>query len=284
MLWIGTFLAAYLAIPLIRVLFVTLPKKSNDETILAWLKAHPHHFWLNYLWRHGNSMNNDGAAAIACVSWFGVTAFSLVMLLGFLLGFKESHSFQPQLISAVVTGFSTYMSFELWAYIRRTYNAEAWLESNLNQLENTISPAEIREAKKISKKLLKMLKHKKHREQFKAVATRLQKLVKEEIPRLLQNEKLLVDLVADAEKTVQLEKENGILEGEKQLMADSERDLETLKKRLEDTNNKIKLILCFLNHFSVRLSVLVSADTSEEVERSLFEVQQDLDQMLKADE
>jgi hypothetical protein len=145
-------------------------------------------------------------------------------------------------------------------------------------------PQEIREAQRISKKMLKMLKARKHREQFKAVAAKLQKLVEQEIPRLLANEKLLVKLTATAEETVRKEKFNGILDGEAQLMLDSEKDLATLKQRLADTRNKIQLILCFLNHFSIRLSVLVSADTSAEAQQSLFEVQQDLDQMLKADE
>ena len=145
-------------------------------------------------------------------------------------------------------------------------------------------PVEIKEAQQISKRLLKMLKARKHREQFKAVAAKLQKLVEEEMPRLLANERQLVELVAAAEETVKKEKANGIMEGEEQLMRESEKDLHTLKQRQADTKNKIKLILCFLNHFSIRLSVLVSADSTEEVKQSLFEVQQDLDLMLRADE
>jgi ParB-like chromosome segregation protein Spo0J len=171
------------------------------------------------------------------------------------------------------------------------YFLPVWLANRLKTEKQKVAsewdnlfPAEIKEAKQVSKRLLKMLKGRKHREQFKAVVAKLQKLVEEEMPRLLDNEKQLIELVAAAEETIKKEKANGIMAGEEQLMRESERDLATLKQRQADTKNKIQLIICFLNHFSIRLSVLVSTDSTEEVKRSLFEVQQDLDQMLKADE
>lgn len=223
------------------------------------------------------------------ISIFVATLFGGLSLLA---SFLSSSSFLSPILCSIA--FLNYVAFnELWAERKENWK-NFWPLSLKNLFSfgkkavikqwSEFHPAEIREAQQISKQMLKMLKARKHRDQFKAIALKLQKLVDREIPRLLANEKLLVELTATAEETVTKEKVNGILDGEEQLMKESERDLQTLKQRLADTRNKIQLILCFLNHFSIRLSVLVSADTSAEAQQSLFDVQQDLDQMLKADE
>ncbi len=274
-----TVLASYLVIPLIRSAILVILPSVDESTFQKWYKNHPHHFWLLWLHRH---FKGDSYYLTGISSWFAALFFSLAMLIFFFTGFKST--FQPQLIPAVISGFACYLVLDICVYLRRKYNIKAWAAKNFELLKNFIVPKEIKEAKQTSKKLFKLLKRKKHRRQFKSVRVKIQKLVDQEIPRLLANEKQLIRLIENAEAIMTKEKNNGIIEGEEQLMENSKKDLQTLQKRLADTRNKIELILCFLNHFSIRLSVLISADSTAEIQQSLFDVQHDLDQMLEADE
>ncbi len=264
-----TFVAALLSMPIYSSVHALLRKNSRAR-----------HFW----------RPRFGDEGLAILMWFfaaGVFSFSLALSYGQLPNTLLGPISGAMMYLSIYVGFGFYdASQDKWENFLPS-SLKNWLVSNRQAAFKQwaeLHPIEIAEAKVISKKMLKMLKGKKQREQFTAVSSKLQKLVEHEIPRLLANEKLLAGLVIDAQATIKAEKANGIIEGEQQLMADSEKDLATLKKRLEDTRNKIQLILCFLNHFSIRVSVLISADSTAEVEQSLFEVQQDLDQMLRADE
>jgi len=263
-----TFLAALLSMPLYSGLHAIFFENSRAREV----------------WEEIVSDDTGPIFVLGSILFF---IFSILVSTGNLTHYMLGPMTGAMLYLLIYSGFGFYDAFQdKWKNF-----LPAWLvkllktEKKKAALEwDKLFPAEIKEAQQVSKRLLKMLKGRKHRKQFKAVAAKLQKLVEEEMPRLLENERQLVELVAAAEETVKKEKENGIMEGEEQLMQESEKDLATLKQRLVDTKNKIQLIICFLNHFSIRLSVLVSADSTEEVKQSLFEVQQDLDLMLKADE
>ncbi|MFA5188162.1 MAG: hypothetical protein WC460_02250 [Patescibacteria group bacterium] len=267
-------LCGYFGIAAIRSLIVaTRGDECDDSELIAWAKKHPYHFLFK-----GWAIRYDKEAALWALFGIPLALASWIAPFGILLqGNLRYFALWPFCIGGMGLYFSVAMGY--WLYPRGTFSriwqkAKNWWQSRV--------PAELAEAQKYQKALKAIIKDKKRQKQLQPILKKIDKLVKAELPRLLNlNIELGVEVI-DAQKTINRQKDNGICDGEEALMAESEKGLEILLQRQENVKKRIAYILSSLDHMSVRFDLIMSAESTDQGQKEISEVLEDLDIMLKA--
>ncbi len=147
------------------------------------------------------------------------------------------------------------------------------------------NPLEIVEAKKYQEELVNIIKGYENHDLIKPILSKINKLVKDEIPRLLKRREQLKFSVENATNTVSRQKDNGICVGEESLLEESAIYLTELQQRQKEVDDKIALILAFLDHISINASMIVDsvmARDDQGVSALISEVHDELDLLVKS--
>ena len=268
-------LTGYYAIASIRSSIEWI-KLGDDDAIDKWANEHPYHYFLKEakIWRNNPTGTGWIGGSISAISWMAAAAMLLA---------NFSFYVTPLFLGVSVYGLVTFSYwlhtknyFANWQITRLWQRAKNWWQSRI--------PAEIQEAKAILESISSVIKGKAKSKSIKGIMAKADKLIREELPRLLNLRQELTFLIDNAMQIIQKEKDNGIVEGEEQLMKESEKGLATLNKRLSDVNKKIRLIPTVLDHLCIQLSVIISADSVSDVQNVIDDVKMDLDILLQSHE
>ena len=279
---IALILCGYFGIAALRSLIVAIRCDDYDDSeIVSWAKQHPYH----YIFK-GWAKKYDKEAApwaiigivFALTSW--IAPFSILL---------QGNLANLALWPFCIGGMGLYLSVAIgyWLYGKGTFAKwekqikEQWQKAK-NWWQSRI-PAEIQEVKILQTKLAKIIKDRK-KSSLKFLLSKVDAFVEKEMPRLLKLRAELQEDVANAKKIIKEEKDNGICEGEEKLMHESEEDLKALQMRLEKTKKKIEFGLAFLHHMIIRVELITTTDSLEESRDEIEEIQQELENMIKAHE
>jgi hypothetical protein len=274
-------LCGYFAAAGLRAL-VTMSKKIDED---EWVKNHPYHIFYKHENEHGTRTQGTGPGflgAFLCI----ISLFAPLILLGEHCG--------AALWLAYAAGIASYLgvAFNYWAIkeiIREIKESSAeikgWRQKGKTWWKSLV-PAEVREAQEIQKALLSILKDgkRKTRKKLVPILKKVEKIIIQEIPQLLLKREQLSKLIEIAKQAIDHEKNNGIIEGEERLMAESETELEKLQKRHEEVKNKIVYILTSLDHLKIRFCTLIGLESATEIQREIDEIHQEMDILLTARE
>jgi len=255
--------------------FITALSLENNSRVATWARRHPYHYFLAKDAEEGNGN----------ITWWGFFGglLAFVSWIAPILILKANLALLPFYIGGIGIYFSVAIGY--WLNERGTlWKWRKEIQKMIVKWKTSISPVEIQEAKAILESIHKVIKGKVKSKSIKAIMAKADKLIQEELPRLLNLRQELTMLIDNAKQIIKKEKDNGIIEGEELLMQESEKGLETLNKRLSDVSKKIHLIPTVLNHLCIQLSVIISSDSTSEVQGIIDDVKMDLDIMLESHE
>jgi len=281
LLSIALILCGYYGIAALRSA-IKPPALEDDSEIEAWARRHPYHYFFK-----GWAENSGDAAApwaffgglLALASWIA----PLVILLqpNFV-----NLALWPYLIGGIGLYFLVALTYRLYSQgifaecqnqVQKLWQkAKNWWQSRI--------PAEIQEAKSIWAELQKIPKGKKDKKLLQPLLSKVEKVIKAELPHLLQSREQLNEFINICKATICQEKQNGIIPGEERLMAESEEELQKLQERLLEVKNKIQYILTSLDHLKVRFCALIGLESDHEFQQEIEQVHNELDIMLKSRE
>lgn len=251
--------------------------KNSDPTSRHWVSEHPYHFFTKRIVENGDQIE-DGVVGIGFLMSFVSGLACLFSVFGG----------DPAITLAFFAGGGCLyflVATSYWMYRHDFFpRIFSWVKQKTTNWWASRVPNEIQEVQAIQKNILRVIKGKRMSKQIKGIMAKSDQLIKDELPRLLNLRQELNFLIDNAKHIIEKEKNNGIIEGEEKLMKESEHGLETLQKRLGDVSKKIRLIPTVLDHLCIQLSVIISSDSTSEVQNVIDDVQMDLDILLQSHE
>jgi len=285
-----SFFAGYLSISMLR--FARIALKSDrlvSRQITYWLEDHPYHF-INRLLEKIDK-DNDMEITRILLMIIGIIYIFIggVGLFSYASESDAVYNFFPWFIISGISGLALYfliaISYDFRNFWRFRYDyLGSWIKDKLHNLYRKVIPAEISEVKTSEKLIKTKLKKARQAQNYTELFKQIKKFKNEKIPELLSLRQTLLECIEQDEKVIQAEKDNGFIEGEQELIEQSENNLLTLRERLDHVNQTLKLIPTVLNHLSTTLSVIITTSSIQQVEQQISEVKSDLDLLLATHE